>query len=647
MESNWRSTYFKPDRREELLTKTGVRFAAEMATAQECGVVLYDSKGEQRRFPFSKEGKRGTLYGLEIEGDGLDTCVYNFYMEEEVVTSPYAREINGLEKWGEGKSQKRKTVGLLRNYDFDWQGDEPLVIPLKDSIFYGLNVRAFTMHKSSGAKRRGTFEGIVEKIPHLKQLGITAVVLMPCYEYDECMIPEKRPAGLLPPTAVPEEEKIAFGKNGEEIRLNCWGFQKGYYFAPKASYSAGTSPAVSFKEMVRELHKNGIEVIMQFYFPPETGRLFILDVIKFWVMEYHIDGARLNGFSIPGSLLAEEAVLKNTKIWCDYLPEEDLKIIENPTFKNFIANNGNFRNDIRRFLKGDEGMVNQMLLCQRRNPKEYGVVNFLADYDGFSLYDCVAYEGKHNEENGEQNRDGTDKNFTWNCGVEGDTRRKNIQDLRLKQLKNALSFVFLSQGIPFLFSGDEFANSRLGNNNCYCQDNEVGWVKWKNNRFSEEVFALARFLIGLRKSHPILHMETQLRIMDPLGCGYPDISYHGLEAWKPDMSYVSRIAGVLLCGEYAPKPGDDSFYIAYNMHWENHNLALPKAPKNRKWIKIADSSLPVENFAGKAEDAPEKNVENEFVVTIHGRSIAIFKTIFREENSRRKKARGTAAREKQ
>ena len=629
MESNWRIIYFKPDRQGEFFTETGVRFAANISTEEECGVILYGENGKEQRFPFSAEGKRGALYGLEIERKGLDTCAYNFYAGDKVMTSPYAREICGLEKWGEGKNEKRRTCGLLVRHDFDWQGDKPLMIPLKDSIFYGLNVRAFTMHKSSHVKHPGTFEGIIEKIPYLKKLGITALELMPCYEYDECMVPE-----AIQGTAGQTTAETAFTKistvDTDTVRLNCWGFQKGYYFAPKAAYSNNASPANSFKNLVRELHKNGIEIIMQFYFPPGISQLYMLDIIKFWVMEYHIDGVRISGFSIPIRLLAEEPVLKTTKIWCDYLPSEDLQIIKNPAFKNFISNNYNYRNDIRRFLKGDEGLINQMLFCQRHNPEEYGIVNYLADYDGFSLYDCVSYEKKHNEENGEENRDGTDKNYTWNCGVEGESRRKNIQQLRQKQIKNALAFVFLSQGIPFIFSGDEFGNSRLGNNNCYCQDNETGWVNWKNNHFSNELLAAAQFFIKLRKSHPILHMEKELQIMDSIGCGYPDISYHGIEAWKPDFSYISRIAGILLCGKYAPV-GDDSFYIACNMHWESHELALPNPEKYKIWIKIADTSRPAEEFSDRGPDfnqdneSPQNTVQKDSTVTIAGRTIAIFK----------------------
>ena len=322
------------------------------------------------------------------------------------------------------------------------------------------------MHKSSGVKNKGTFEGIIEKIPYLKELGITGIELMPCYEYDECILQEDYyhksfSEKSVARAAVPviREAVPAPASKTDKMRLNCWGFQNGFYFAPKAAYSAVKSPVLSFKELVRELHKNGIEVMMQFYFPPEIRQLYMLDVIKYWVMEYHIDGVRISGFHIPFRLLAEEPILKNTKIWCNYLPGEDLSVIANPVFKNFISDNGNYRYDIRRFLKGDEGLLNQAIVYQRRNPAEHSVINYLADYDGFSLYDCVCYERKHNEANGEDNRDGLDVNSTWNCGVEGETRRKSVLDLRLKQIKNALSFVFLSQGIPVLFSGDEFASS--------------------------------------------------------------------------------------------------------------------------------------------------------------------------------------------
>lgn len=630
MSSDLKITYFKPDKQGVFPAKNSVKLAAYLLTAKECGVVLYDKKGGRQRVPFKAEGSRGVLYGIQIEGEDLESYTYNYYMDNEIITDPYAQVVCGLEKWGAGKTQKRKTYGMFTNYEFDWQDDNPLMIPPEDSILYGLNVRAFTMHKSSGVKNRGTFEGIIEKIPYFKELGITGIELMPCYEYDECILQEEnhpqkgrqRGTAHIAASAM-KDVNLTAPEKLNTVRLNCWGFQNGFYFAPKAAYSAIKSPVISFKKLVRELHKNGIEVIMQFYFPPEIRQLYMLDVIKYWVMEYHIDGARINGFHIPFRLLAEEPVLKNTKIWCNYLPEEDLPVIANPISKNFISDNGNFRYDIRRFLKGDEGLLNQAIYYQRRNPVEYSVINYLADFDGFSLYDCVSYERKHNEGNGENNRDGIDVNLTWNCGVEGNTRRKSVLDLRLKQIKNALSFVFLSQGIPFIFSGDEFASSRGGNNNCYCQDNEIGWVNWKNNLFSREILAYTKLLIKLRKEHPILHMKEELRVMDYKGVGYPDISYHGAEAWMPDLSYVGRMIGIVLNGCYAsPEKEDASFYIAYNMHWEPHKLALPKFSNGEKWVKISDTSLLIESLT----QPDNLSVEDNSIITVNSRSIAVFMT---------------------
>ncbi|MCI9335758.1 MAG: hypothetical protein HFI98_13690 [Lachnospiraceae bacterium] len=631
METNWRVTCFRPTKQGVVCTKNSVSFAAESVADKECGVVLYDKEGNCYRFPFQKEGRRGNLYGLKIDGEGLNNCFYNYYLGDRIVTDPYAWEIQGLEAWGEKRG--RKTKGFLGKRDFDWQGDEPLMIPLNESIFYGLNVRSFTMHKSSGVRNKGTFEGVAEKIPYFRELGITALELMPCYEYDECMEEQKKPAILPLSAAEPlkensrKEEALEDQEGEKPIRLNCWGFQEGFYFAPKAAYSAGRSPVTSFKRLVRKLHQNGIEVIMQFYFPPQIGQMYMLEVIKYWVMEYHIDGVRLNGFHIPLRLIAEDAVLKNTKIWCSYVPGEELPVILNPSFKNFVTDNGNFRYDMRRFLKGDEGLINQALYYQRRNPKEHGVVNYMADYDGFSLYDSVCYERKHNEANGEDNRDGAEVNETWNCGAEGESRKKGIDQLRQRQIKNALSFVLLSQGVPFLFGGDEFACSRFGNNNSYCQDNETGWVKWRKTGFAKEILAYTKFLIRLRKSNGILHMKEELLVMDSIGCGYPDISYHGIEAWRPDLSYLSRIVGVLLCGKYSPEKGE-SFYIACNMHWESHELALPKLSKSKKWTKIADTFQPVGDFAeGPRESGAESGSGEERGFSINSRSIAIFRTV--------------------
>lgn len=673
MKSNWRVTWFKPVRAGVVRTENSVSFAAELSESresEECGVILVDHEGESHRIPFRQEGRRGSLYGLKLEGEDPGAFSYNFYQGDKIITDPYACQVLGLETWGEqapqeregagdgqgplGERQKRicaedlyvrrRTSAFLGQEPFDWQGDEPLKIPLEESIIYGLNVRGFTMHKSAGVKARGTFEGLIEKLPYLTRLGITAVELMPCYEYDECMaprIPFAGPENVLSALAQKpsHEEGVAWKAEAETpaARLNCWGFQKGFYFAPKASYSAEGKPVASFKRLVREFHKKRIEILMHFYFPQEIRQIQILEVIRHWVIEYHIDGVRLSGFHIPFRLIAEDPVLRNTKIRCSYVPGEDLSVVENPSFKNFITDNGNFRNDMRRFLKGDEGLINQALSYQRRNPRAHGVVNFMADYDGFSLYDSVCYERRHNEANGEDNRDGAELNYTWNCGVEGESRKKGVQELRLRQIKNALSFVFLSQGVPFLFGGDEFASSRQGNNNCYSQDNETGWVNWKKNSFAREVLDYTEFLIRLRRENAILHMKEELLVMDSIGCGYPDISYHGIEAWRPDLSFISRIVGIMLCGQYAPG-GKESLYIVCNMHWESHKLALPRLGRNKKWEKIADTSMPSSLPAGTQEgEGTERQVQEESVITVCSRSVAVFRTVKRGKIRDRKR----------
>lgn len=614
MNTEWKVSCFKPEDAGVFPIPNGMRFAAEFPGNRECGIILYDRQGRRTRLPFSKEGRQGRLFGLQIEGNGVSECRYQYYYGDQIITDKYAVKVSGLEKWGAGRTKSRAVYGSLEAEAFDWEGDEPLKLPYEDTIIYGVNVRSFTMHKSSGVKHRGTFEGIVEKIPYLKELGITALLLMPCYEYEECMV---LPAG---PKQMKAEAETVLNDLPERTRLNCWGFQEGFYFSPKASYCAGASPANSFKTMVKELHRNGIEVMMHFYFPPQTGQLYMLKVIKYWVREYHIDGVRISGFHIPFRMLAQEGFLGNTKIWCSYLPKQEIEDVEND-FRNFACDNGSYRNDMRRFLKGDEGILNDMLLYQRRNPKEHGVINYFADYDGFSLYDCVSYERKHNEANGEENRDGTDLNFTWNCGVEGATKKKSVQELRQKQMKNALTFLFLAQGTPFLFSGDEFANTRFGNNNCYCRDDATGWIKWKETLFSKEILAYTKFLIKLRKNNRIFHMRQELRVMDSLGCGYPDISYHGTEAWRPDLSFISRMVGAMLCGQYAKE--EQFFYIACNMHWENHQLALPKLPSGQIWVKISDTS----SACMETEDKKEEASKAEELAEIRERSVAVYRSL--------------------
>ncbi len=599
-----KTTYFKPHKPGVVPTEHGFRFSTEFENSEEdCGIILYHKNKEKARFSFCKEGSVGTLYGIELHGENLDEDTYNYYCGDTVYTDEYATAITGLESFG----QKHDSCirGSFKQFSFDWENDKNPEIPYEDTIIYGLNVRGFTMHKSSGVKHRGTFEGIIEKIDYLKELGVTTLELMPCYEFDET---DMKP---LKYSSNPMEHASGLAKAEASSRMNCWGFQKGYYFVPKASYSAGI-PQLSFKTMVRELHKAGLEVMMHFYFPQDIRQLYIMDVLKYWLEEYHVDGFRLSGFHLPYRMILEDAMLKHSKIRFTYVPEEDMECLKNVSFRNIAVDNGNFKNDIRRFLKGDEGLINDFITYQRKNSDLYGLVNYLSDYDGFSLMDMVSYERKHNEANGENNTDGTDYNYSWNCGIEGETRKKAICQLRRKQIKNAICFLMFSQGVPFLFSGDEFGNSRSGNNNAYCQDNDIFWIKWRDTQESRNLLAFTKSAIAFRKQHRILHQKRLLKVMDSLGCGYPDISYHGQEAWRPDLSYVSRMVNIFLCGLYESKTAS-SLYIAYNMHWESHPVALPKLPKNQTWKRVFMTE--------------ENTVESEHPsVMVPARSILIYET---------------------
>ncbi|MCL2254500.1 MAG: hypothetical protein FWC09_08660, partial [Lachnospiraceae bacterium] len=411
-----------------------------------------------------------------------------------------------------------------------------------------------------------------------------------------------------------EYETAVDKQSGEEIvRLNCWGFKKSQYYAPKSAYAGGERPDHAFKNMVKAMHRNGIEVFMYFYFPVEFNRTEIIDILRFWVIEYHIDGIHLLGVDMPMQVIIQDRILSGTKIIYneyDYRNEKAL-------YNNTAVFRDHFMTEVRRVLKGDENMVSALLYHHRHYSSAYGNINYLANYNGFSLFDMTAYDKKRNETNLEENQDGTDYNYSWNCGVEGPSRKKGIIDLRTKQLKNALSLLLLSQAIPFIFNGDEFGNTRNGNNNAYCHDNDTGWIKWSNGGMSQELLSFTKELIAFRKKHPILHMPTGLRILDWQRCGYPDISYHGKDAWRPDLNPLSRTVGIMLCGKYArheDKSEDDFIFIAVNMHWREHSLALPHLPKELKWHLVYQTDL---------NEAEFEKTENDDGIMMSERSICV------------------------
>jgi glycogen operon protein len=577
-----------------------------------CGIALYPAKQggkvKELHIKLPKYLKRGSIYSARIKGiENIDEYAsYNYFENSSFFCDSYSKHLIGLETFGKDVPDSdiravldNRSTRNSSEHAFDWGDDEFPDTSYADSFVYLLHVRGFTKSSSSGvpSNHRGTFLGILDKLPYLKSLGVTTLELMPAYEMNEIENPAKVVKG-------PHDEELLYSKDGSisnknsiKPRLNFWGYKKGYYFAPRTSFCVNSEDAENeFKYFVKTLHENGIEVIMQFFFEEDENESLIIDALRYWRCSYHVDGFHLKGAKIPISLITKEPLFTDAKIWYDWF--DSGKECE----KRYLAKyNNSFLYASRRFLKSDDNSINDFLHAMIANDVDHGIINYICDYEGFRLSDLVSYEHKHNEENGENNKDGTDNNLSWNCGIEGRTRKHSILELRKKQIKNILTMLFMAQGVPMLFSGDEFGNSQSGNNNPYCQDNETGWIDWRALDKNTEILDYVKFLVKVRFENNILHNAKPFKLMDYISCGYPDLSCHGREAWRPDLTGHSHILGMLYCGKYDKAVKDSPFiYVCYNMHWTNEEMALPKLPDGLKWNLLSDTGLPVEN---KKEDA--------------------------------------------
>ena len=588
--------------------KDGSLNIAVAMNSKECGIIFSTkTKGEKIKVPFDSACRIGGLYCVNISGiQEKSNLEYCFYDGEERFIDAYAGWIAGNEQYGK---PPKKLSGAIYENTFDWEEDRPLCIPYSDSLFYQLHVRGFTKHSSSGVEKKGTFEGIVEKISYLKELGITAVELMPCYEFLE--MEDK----------VILDERIPIAYQNTDPVLNYWGYKKGYYFAPKSAYAAGNDPVYSFKYMVKELHKAGIEVIMQFYFPNEVSGSMITDVLRYWVCQYHIDGFHLKGERIPNDLLATDPLLRETKLLYYGYNVGEIYGNKAPAYKNLAICRDDYMYDMRKFLKSDERMLGNVLYHMKTNPKEQGIVHYFTETNGFTLHDMVSFDRKHNESNGENNLDGKPYNASWNCGAEGKTKKKPVLDLRLKQMRNAFLLSLFSQSTPMILAGDEFANSQKGNNNAYCQDNVISWLNWNDVNKNSGLFSFVKDVIAFRKEHALLHRSKEYTMLDELGCGYPDLSYHSEDAWKCHYDDLTRHFGMMYCGNYSEDKTEEGtfIYLAVNMHWVPHEFALPKLPDGVKWYLIYDTN----SKEIRTEKVLKK--QNEFIVTERSIQVLIAK----------------------
>lgn len=580
-----------------------------------CGILLFDrSTGKALdKIPFLSKERIGNIYCKTLDNIDAAKITYQFYEEDRPVPDNRARVFPGKTGYGKAKPWTEMKAGFLSD-DFDWGEDQCPRIPYDQALVYCMHVRGFTKHSSSNVKYKGTFAGVLEKLPYLKEIGVTTLELQPSYEFTE--IATKEELLLKLPKGTPVEDAEALCNN----KLNYWGYKKGYYYAPKADYAASGDPTVEFKTLVKTLHENDMELVMQFYFPKEVKRSELSEILRFWVLEYHVDGFHLMGDNIPAELLAADDALADTKIWFYNFDTEVLYSPgEQPRYPHVAEYNDAWCYDMRRYLKGDEGMLNNVLYHLRHIPQKAGCIHYLTNYCGFTLADLVSYDYKHNEANGEDNRDGTDYNCSWNCGEEGTTRRKKIRQLRTQQIKNAMCLLLLSQSTPLIFMGDEFGNSQKGNNNPYCQDNVITWLDWNSLKKHSELWEFWKQLVHFRRDHAILRPKRELRLMDDLACGYPDLSYHGQNAWRPQTENYFRHIGVLLCEKYSgtEEAKDGLIYMAMNMHWESHGLALPRPPKGMCW-RLAFST------AAEEDGQKEETGNDELIRVVPSRSIAVY-----------------------
>jgi isoamylase len=592
------------------------------------------------------------------------------FIEDIALIDPYATALTGGYSWGKHEYTKSdisnhlKRAGRISPGEFDWENDKPLNIPLNESVYiiYELHVRGFTIDNSSKVAHPGTFKGLIEKIPYLKELGITAVELMPIAEFDENENPFRNPFTF------------------EQLK-NFWGYSSIAFIAPKASYASEKDNQVNeFKLLIKELHKAGIEVILDVVFnhtaegsdkgptinfkgfdnsiyymlSPDKKeymnysgcgntlncnhpivRNYIIDCLRYWVTENHIDGFRFDlasilGRDINGEVLsnpplieriAEDPILSKTKIIAEawdaaglYQVGEFAKYSQGGS--RWAEWNGRFRDDVRQFIKGDSGYIGAMAtrfvgssdLYHTSGRKPYNSINFITSHDGLTLYDLVSYNYKHNEPNGEDNRDGCNANHSWNCGIEGETDNEEVKTLRARQIKNYATILLLSQGVPMLLAGDEFGRTQKGNNNAYCQDNQISWIDWTLKEKNHHLFRFFKMLIKLRRLHKIFWGINFL--------GLKDIKWFGLNLDRHNWESTAKCLSIFMDGTAAVtgRKKDDNFFIMLNSDSSPQRFSIPHPPSDKKWLRIIDTSFPSGNDIVSEDEADKVSSRHKYKV---------------------------------
>lgn len=586
-------------------TQEGYQFAFAAAKEVPCTLLLYKKGEKEPEKEITMTCTIGNIYSAYVEKINPKNYEYVYRIGEKNVLDPYATGISGKKKFGEFVKDQE----LRCTFDFvtyNWEDDKRPEIPFSESLIYCTHLRGYTMDRSSRVRAKGTFKGMMEKIPYLVSLGVRQLELMPVYEFEE--FPRPKPKTTMYEREVPVES----------LKLNYWGYGPGFYFAPKSSFAYGKDAAKELKDLVKALHKAGIELILEFYFEETAAPHMVMDCLKFWVEEYHIDGIHLNRSAIPMKNIVMEPALKTTKIFTEYFEAADLlEETRNPKSKHLAEYHDGFLIDARRLLKGDEDVLRDFCQKTRKNPEFNGVVNYMANHNGFTMMDMVSYDEKHNEANGENNTDGSNYNFSWNCGLEGPSKKKSLVQLRTRQLRNAFAMLLFAQGIPLIYGGDEFCNSQQGNNNVYCQDNELSWVQWNSTKTAKELLEYVRKLIAFRNEHGVFHMTREAARSDYKSTGIPDLSYHGESAWYGGFEAFRRNMGMMYGNAYAENE-KNPIYVAYNLHWVEHEFGIPTLSKGRTWKQIFSTAKETDNFTPEGVEIPDQRV-----LKLSGRTICV------------------------
>lgn len=640
------------------VASNGVSFTINSHGATRCTLLLFKPQAPKpyARIPFPDSYRIGDTYSMLVYDIKPDEFEYAFsfdgpyepakgllFNEENVLLDPYSRAVTGQRKWGEkpeGGKDFEYRARVVKS-SFDWGNIKQLEQPFEDLVIYETHVRGYTKDKSSGVSAPGTFAGLKDKIPYLKDLGINAVELMPIFEFDEM-----------------ESARVVDG-----VQLyNYWGYNTVSFFAPNTSYAFNEEhnhEGDELKSLIKALKENGIEVILDVVFnhtaegnemgpcfsfkgidnnvyymlTPDAHyynfsgcgnvmncnhpvvRSFIIDCLRHWAIEYRVDGFRFDLASILGrdqngapmanppilESLAFDPVLGKMKLIAEAWDAGGLYQVGSfPSWNRWAEWNGSYRDDMRSFLKGDDGMAGNAItritgsrdLYSPESRGHKASVNFMTCHDGFTLYDLYSYNEKHNEKNGWNNTDGDNNGHSWNCGAEGETDDPNVNGLRRRLIKNAFAALLCSRGPAMFFAGDEFCNTQFGNNNAYCQDNIISWLDWSRLEEFKEIHDFVRHMIQFRKEHPILRKMTK-----PSSCQFPEISVHNGTPFNASTDYKTKLIGIMYAGRNEEDKEDDIVFYCMNAYWEPLVMQLPVLPNGKHWH--VDTNTNAEYFDGE------------------------------------------------